>query len=197
MSAQPPQNKGLNLSKIKPMSFTIHYSGIVRTLITDAHVLRPGPENNGFGESTHVRALWDTGATNSVITTEIVAKLGLIPIGKTRINGVHGAQDCNSYMVSVGLPNKVAVQNITVTEVAEFAGGFQLLIGMDIIKEGDFAVTVRDDRTLFSFRIPSCGEIDFVDPASSKVWPKHMNRQAIRNAQRKKPQIKKSIKRKK
>jgi len=38
----------------------------------------------------------------------------------------------------------------------------QLLIGMDIIGLGDFAVTNTNDKTTFSFRIPSVQEIDFI-----------------------------------
>ena len=33
---------------------------------------------------------------------------------------------------------------------------------MDVITQGDFAVSNWDGRTAFSFRVPSRGEIDFV-----------------------------------
>jgi hypothetical protein len=36
-----------------------------------------------------------------------------------------------------------------------------VLIGMDIIGEGDFAVTHQDGKTTFSFRVPSLKTIDF------------------------------------
>jgi hypothetical protein len=36
-----------------------------------------------------------------------------------------------------------------------------LLIGMDIIRSGDFAVSNYQNRTIFSFRCPSLEEIDF------------------------------------
>lgn len=38
----------------------------------------------------------------------------------------------------------------------------QLLIEMDIISLGDFAVTNTNDKTTFSFKIPSVQEIDFI-----------------------------------
>ena len=40
--------------------------------------------------------------------------------------------------------------------------GFDVLIGMDIITKGDFAITNPDGTTKFSFRIPSQADIDFV-----------------------------------
>ena len=40
--------------------------------------------------------------------------------------------------------------------------GADILIGMDIIGVGDFAVTNRDGKTKFSFRLPSRADIDFV-----------------------------------
>lgn len=39
--------------------------------------------------------------------------------------------------------------------------GADALIGMDIIGGGDFAVTNKDDKTVFSFRFPAAGHIDF------------------------------------
>jgi SEC-C motif len=40
-------------------------------------------------------------------------------------------------------------------------GGFDVLIGMDIISQGDFAVTNFGGNTRFSFRVPSLEELDF------------------------------------
>jgi len=41
-------------------------------------------------------------------------------------------------------------------------GDAEALIGMDIIGKGDFAVTNKDGKTTFTFRIPSIECIDFV-----------------------------------
>jgi len=37
-----------------------------------------------------------------------------------------------------------------------------ILIGMDVISCGDFAVTNRDNRTVFTFRMPSIARYDYV-----------------------------------
>ena len=41
-------------------------------------------------------------------------------------------------------------------------GGIDVLIGMDILGLGDFAVTHHDGKTVFSFCVPSRRHIDFV-----------------------------------
>ena len=80
---------------------------------------------------------------------------------------VHTASDtkmANTYLVNIWLPNKVLVYNLVVIE-GKIVGQCEVLIGMDIISKGDFAVTNYNGRTVFTFRLPSVGCIDFVkDP---------------------------------
>jgi hypothetical protein len=105
-------------------------------------------------------AIWDTGATNCVITQAVVDACGLAPIGMTRVQGVHGTEDAEVYLVNVYLPNQVFFQSVRVTKGA-FVGA-DILIGMDIITQGDFAVTNLGGVTKFSYRYPSETHIDFV-----------------------------------
>jgi hypothetical protein len=67
---------------------------------------------------------------------------------------------CNVYSVNLYLPNGIKVPDVNVAEGIPF--GCDMLIGMDIIGLGDFAVSNYSGRTLFSFRMPSLTEIDFV-----------------------------------
>ena len=48
---------------------------------------------------------------------------------------------------------------------SQTAGGepIGMLVGMDIIGRGDFAVTNHNGRTIFTYRCPSVGSIDFVN----------------------------------
>src|SRR3972149_10734968 len=48
-------------------------------------------------------------------------------------------------------------------QVSEMDAGpsCDILIGMDLITLGDFAITNKDGQTMFSFRHPSLGHIDF------------------------------------
>jgi hypothetical protein len=66
----------------------------------------------------------------------------------------------NVYSVNLYLPNQVVIPKISVAE--GIPNNCDMLIGMDVIKFGDFAVTNYNGRTTFSFRMPSMAEIDFV-----------------------------------
>lgn len=105
-------------------------------------------------------AIWDTGATNSVITKKVVDTLGLAPTGIIEVHGVHGKDFRSKYIVSIQLPNDIRVRDVEVTD-GEF-GDADVLIGMDIISLGDFAVSNYKGKTTFSFRYPSCAETDYV-----------------------------------
>jgi gag-polyprotein putative aspartyl protease len=110
-------------------------------------------------------ATWDTGATNTVITSKVATELGLKPSGKVKVRGVGPAgvcqeHDSNTYLVNIFLPNNVGLAGVRVSENA--VDGCDVLIGMDVITTGDLAITNHNGKTTFSFRVPPCEEIDFV-----------------------------------
>ncbi len=105
-------------------------------------------------------AIWDTGANGSVITKKVVEECELLPIDIVQVNTVGGVRNSNVFLIGILLPNKLFVSPIRVCE-GDIAGA-DLLIGMDIITLGDFAVTNKDAKTIFSFQYPSVEEIDFV-----------------------------------
>ena len=110
-------------------------------------------------------AIWDTGATGSVITQSVVDACGLRPTGMATVHHADGESVQETYLVNIGLPNRVAYPGVRVTK-ARLLVDADVLIGMDIISTGDFAVTNLDGLTKFSFRVPSLEHIDFVADAS-------------------------------
>lgn len=96
-----------------------------------------------------------------MITSRAVAELGLEAGGYTRVRHVQGtAKEVPFYYVNLAL-----FSNLHFPDVAVVLGKLtdtDLLIGMDIINRGDFAVSNRDGATTFSFRIPSVESFDFV-----------------------------------
>ena len=106
-------------------------------------------------------ALWDTGATASMVTKRVVEDLGLPAEGYSRVFHV-GGEEANVPQYYVNL---VLLTDVHFAGVNVFQGkllGTDVLIGMDIINRGDFAVSNRDGATTFSFRIPSIESFDFV-----------------------------------
>ena len=115
-------------------------------------------------------AIFDTGATNCVITQKVVDALGLKPISMAVAHTANGTVNCEVYLVNIRLPNHVGFTQWRVTK-QDLPSKTDVLIGMDVIGNGDFAVTHKDKKTVFSFRCPSIARIDFVEEAraSAKV----------------------------
>jgi len=108
------------------------------------------------------RAIWDTGATNTNITQAVVDALHLAPVSATVINTAGGPKETSIYLINVGLPSRVDVVGIFAPQMDAVGHGIGALIGMDIISQGDFAVTNVDGKTCVSFRSPSVSQIDYV-----------------------------------
>ncbi len=87
----------------------------------------------------------------------------------TNVAHVDGLSRAETYLVNIYLPNNVAFSGVRVTK-GTLTGGASMLIGMDIINTGDFAVTNFNGITKFSFRVPSIEHIDFVE--ESKKMPR-------------------------
>lgn len=114
------------------------------------------PEPNTF------KALWDTGATHTVITQAVVDRCGLIPTGMTHVSGVHGTAMVETYLANIMLPNSVGFHSLRVTKGIFGQVDFDILIGMDIIAQGDFTISHPDGKTQFSFSHPSAFDLDLV-----------------------------------
>ena len=65
----------------------------------------------------------------------------------------------DTYLIHIGLPTRDIVTDIMAMEFD--SDEYDVVIGMDVICNGDLAITNKDDKTTFSFRIPSESEIVF------------------------------------
>ncbi|MGD1047612.1 MAG: SEC-C metal-binding domain-containing protein [Candidatus Krumholzibacteriaceae bacterium] len=145
--------------------FTVESNGIARVLkskvtVQPPSILHPAGSLPPPAEFT---AIWDTGATATAITQKVVDSCGLKPTGMTRVSAAGGEYDTETYFVDLELPNHVTIRNIRVTKAD--VRDADVLIGMDIISSGDLAITNHNGKTVFTFRLPSDGRIDFVDLA--------------------------------
>ena len=132
---------------------------IVNEIISTCYVRQSISGLNEEDDFVEISALWDTGATHSVISTKAAILLNLVPVKKTSIIHAGGRSFVSVYDVDVLLPNNHLIQYVSVSETELF--DLDLLIGMDIISRGDFSITNKDGKTTFSFRLPSYKEIDF------------------------------------
>jgi len=151
-------------------SFTEQYDKLSQFLLSEVAV-GPGfdPDLASPPLPKNYICVWDTGATHSVVSQRVVDDLQLEPIGVTLATHVNGAGDVTLYLASMRLPNGVGFAGLTVTRGAFL--DFDVLIGMDIIGAGDFAVSNFAGKTAFSYRYPSMGLIDFTEGRSASVAP--------------------------
>lgn len=154
-------------------AFTIKANGRLDRIITDIAVLPAfDPKSPPVPDPSRVatKALWDTGATKSVISSELVKALGLTPAGVTKVSHAGGISTSSTYVVNFELPHRVLVAGILATEFPGGANRFGAIVGMDVICHGDFAITNVSGKTWFSFRTPSCEAIDYVVEANRLTY---------------------------
>ena len=143
-------------------TITKRFQEKVDCIVTESYVY--APVDLIVGENIKrvkvARSLWDTGASVSLISARVAKVLGLTSIGKSGVSGYNEGVDVkDTYCVHIGLPTGDIVTNIMAMEFD--SDEYDVVIGMDIICKGDLAVTNKDDKTTFSFRIPSSEEIVF------------------------------------
>ena len=155
------------------MAFTVKADGIMRQLRTEVFV-EEGTTNIPTDEHKFT-AIWDTGATSTCITKRLAAKLGLKPTGVLDNSTAGGIRKAGTYLVSVFLPNRVFFPGTLVHDMEDNDDGFDILIGMDIISRGDFCISNYDNKTVFTYRLPSKTITDYVlqENVQKVMGPKH------------------------
>lgn len=146
-------------------AFTTKYKGTTNRIITEVVISAAFDHKNPpdpLPPQLATKALWDTGATKSVITKGTADALGLTPVGTGMVNHAGGSAQCNQYIVNIILPNRVGFPGVMVSECVNTVGDFGVIIGMDIITKGDLAITNVGKQTIVSFRYPSLKVIDYV-----------------------------------
>jgi hypothetical protein len=115
-----------------------------------------------------VNALWDTGTTLTFIKPEIRDRLKLRMVrvdSPASIAGLGGLVKADFTIVSIFLTSNFAIEYCP-AYVVDFPVKFDMVIGIDIINMGDFAVCNTENKTSFSFVVPPLSDrINFSDKA--------------------------------
>ena len=123
-------------------------------IITNEHICRG---NDIFP----VKALWDTGSSESVISSDLAEKLKLESVGMSNVSSSGSAFISKVYNIIVLIAERQKI-SLQVTESNQLAeNDIDILIGMDVITLGDFAISSYNGEICFSYRYPSQGLIDF------------------------------------
>lgn len=143
-------------------AITRRFQEKVDSIVTESYIYAPTDLTHGdpVKRVKIQRSLWDTGASVTLISARVAKVLGLTSIGKSGVSGYNQGIDVkDTYLIHIGLPTGDIITNIMAMEFD--TDEYDVVIGMDVICNGDLAITNKDDRTTFSFRIPSEHEIDF------------------------------------
>ena len=146
-------------------AFTLKHNGrLVNRIVIDIGLSLPFDPAHGSPPGLTilpVKALWDTGATGSVVTPATIAALGLISTGTAQTSTANGVRLASTYLVNLYLPQKVAFPGLLVTDCSD-TQGFGAIIGMDVMSQGDSTISNHKGETWLSFRVPSSGGVDYV-----------------------------------
>ena len=139
----------------------VRYSGVSRLLHTKIELGQAFPPLTN-GKPTPIpklesfNALWDTGASGTVITQKVVDALGLKPIGMVNTRHAQGESMAEVFLISLRFPQSIGYNSIRVTK-GMLGDDLHALIGMDVICGGDFSITNHDGATELNFQHPSQG----------------------------------------
>ena len=150
-------------NNVPQTSFTTQFSNRVNVLFNEVGVglARQDDDASANPQVMLFNAIWDTGATVSVITDDVISQLKLSPIDRISVANTQGMSESDVYLVNIYLPNQVVFKEMRVTW-GKLNHPYSILIGMDIIAVGDFAVTHPKGKTKMSFSLPSSRNLDFV-----------------------------------
>ena len=134
------------------------------SIVIDVEILVP-ESSNGYPQnrkqSQKAKALIDTGASRSAISSSFVQAAKLASYEKCTIRMAKGEYISSVYMVDIIFPHGMLANNV---KAAEFSGQheFDFIIGMDILRITDMAITNAGGVTVLSLRSPPADEhIDF------------------------------------
>lgn len=143
-------------------SFTKEFADHVSVIVTNCLVFTPDDLSKGVPHAYYhtTNRIWDTGAEITVICPEIAEALGLKEIGTGQIGGI-GGEDHEIWVAKVhlGLPSSETVENLKV--YVDDIPDHDMIIGMDVMKEMDIAITNANGRTKFTYERPSTRNLDF------------------------------------
>lgn len=95
--------------------------------------------------------LWDTGSTATLISENVVNNLGLKPYGKCLVSDNSTIDERETYLIHVGLPSGETA--INVEAMLTLSKDYDVVIGMDIITNGNFLLTNSNGKSSFSFQM--------------------------------------------
>ena len=126
------------------------YDSLVNVIQTDSIIMPSIDEITKSGQLKYTQVssmVWDTGATNTLISSQVVDALELVPLEESLVEGVGGIVKSLVYEISLYLANDIVFKNVKA--LCSDIGDYDLVVGMDIIAQGDFVVSNNQGKICF------------------------------------------------
>jgi len=154
---------------IKTVPITFEYPTVVDIIKTHCGVcgiLQNADDETKIENYKQYNALWDTGASTTCISRQIVKDLKLESRSVAFNYTAGGKIISNIYCINLLLPNRIVIKGLFVACCD--LDDTDILIGMDVITQGDMAISNYEGKTTFSFRVPTAEKIDFEKENNNK-----------------------------
>ena len=142
---------------VKHRGFDVLYNCSVKELITPVKFSPMLTTDKTFyNNPVEVEALWDTGSMVTCMKSSLWERLSICPFDtadRIELAGVGGRVKTKLTIANLILAPNLEIEYCPIY-VLDFPGDADILIGMDIIKMGDFVVCNADEKTSFSFAVP-------------------------------------------
>lgn len=125
----------------------VEYDSIASRLTSPVRIRRP----NDPDHTIDAEAVWDTGSTGTVISQRLAEEFRLQPVD-TGYGSAPGWQgEVLYYIIDLKLSERMAVHGLKVVSMPLGSVHGDCLIGMDVIRRGNFFVRSMNGKTKLSF----------------------------------------------
>ena len=141
----------LNLKSITQV-ITQSFDLKMRSVLTCGEIMHPYKKGTVYKTQ---KILWDTGATHSLLDEGVIKKLDLKPIGgASQTKAMGGTIRTCSYHIDIKLShNFLPLYRLVLGSSIKESIEVDFVIGMDIIRQGDFKITTnkKEENKVFTF----------------------------------------------
>jgi hypothetical protein len=127
------------------MNLTVTHKGLAKKIISHAIIT-----SLDSGKSVKIAAMWDTGATMSLVNDKIIKDLQLKEICITKVKHVAGTETFPVYTAAIEIQGGMIINEHRLVSFPSIHA-FDMIIGMDIITLGRFCIENNDGNSVFTF----------------------------------------------
>lgn len=128
---------------------------IQQRIIVDCIVGVPDIDDTSIdSKSVICKALIDTGAMHTCISSRISNYLSLIPTGTMRITAANNHTDVvNTHVVNLTIGGEIRFEMMKLPRLS--MSGEDIIIGMDVLSKGNMVLSNDETGTIFMFEVKS------------------------------------------